>query len=314
MDSDAVVSKLISFVLPAYNEVESLPYLLDEILGVVDDHSWNVEILIVDDGSTDGTDAAIRSVSERDSRVRAIRLRGNRGKSPAIQVGLESIEGDVVVLMDADGQDDPSELPKLFAAMDLGADLVTGQRAVRHDRLVKRSTSRVYNWATHRLTGIEGRDFNSGFKVMRAEVAGTLELYGELHRYIPVLAAWNGFTVTEVPVNHRSRIGGHSKFGRTRFWRGYLDLVTVKFLTTYTNRPLHLFGSIGSIFGLAGFAILFYLFIEKLGGHAIGTRPALTAGVLMVIVGVQLVSLGLVAELIVNLANRRRPSRGIPPW
>jgi glycosyltransferase involved in cell wall biosynthesis len=221
-------------------------------------------------------------------------------------MGLDHVRGDLVVLMDADGQDDPTELPKLLAELDTGVDLVTGRRAVRHDRFVKRTTSRLYNGATAKVTGVPGRDFNSGFKVMRRDLADTLEMYGELHRYIPVLAVWNGFRVSEVDVAHHERLHGSSKFGRARFWRGFLDLVTVKFLTTYTARPFHLFGGLGFVIGAIGTAFLAWMLVSKAAGNAIGNRPALQLGVLLVVVGVQMVSLGLLAELVVNLRRRRR--------
>lgn len=294
-----------SIVVPAYNEVDSLPPLLDEILGVVDDHGYAAEILVIDDGSTDGTAGAARAAGACDGRVFVREFRRNAGKSQAVQAGLSRADGDVVILMDADGQDDPHEIPRMLEALDGGLDLVTGRRSKRQDRFVKRVTSRFYNWTTRHLTRVPGRDFNSGYKVMRVEVAKSLELYGDLHRYIPVLAAWRGFAVGELDVNHRPRHAGTSKFGRARFWRGSFDLLTVKFLTTYTNRPLHLLGSIGTVLGVAGFGILAWLGVEWLGGTTIGTRPALVAGVLLVIVGLQLVSLGLVAELIVSLAHRR---------
>ena len=158
--------------------------------------------------------------------------------------------------MDADGQDDPDELPRLLAALDGGLDLVTGRRAVRNDRFIKRNTSKLYNGVTAKVTGVPGKDFNSGLKAMRRELADSLEMYGELHRYIPVLAVWNGFRVGEVDVEHHERLHGTSKFGRARFWRGFLDLVTVKFLTTYTARPFHLFGGIGFVIGFIGIGLL----------------------------------------------------------
>jgi glycosyltransferase involved in cell wall biosynthesis len=301
---------LVSFVLPAFNEVECLPALLDEVMRAVDAIGVDAEVVVVDDGSTDGTSAVVSAAGAVDPRIRLVRMRRNRGKAHALQTGFDNVKGEIVVLMDADGQDDPAELPKLLEAIKVGSDLVTGQRAVRHDRFVKRTTSRVYNAATRRLTGVDGRDFNSGYKVMRIEVAESLDLYGDLHRYIPVLASWQGFTVTEVPVVHRARAAGVSKFGRARFWRGCLDLLTVKFLTTYTHRPLHLFGGIGAILGTIGVLVLAWLTGEKVfGGAAIGTRPALIAGVLLVIVGIQLISLGLVAELIVKFAAREGRAR-----
>ena len=195
---------------------------------------------------------------------------------------------------------------KLLGVLDDGYDLVTGRRAVRNDRFVKRNTSKIYNGVTAKVTGVPGKDFNSGFKVMTRELADSLEMYGELHRYIPVLAVWNGFKVTEVTVEHHERLHGTSKFGPARFWRGFLDLVTVKFLTTYTARPFHLFGGLGFVIGAVGSALLAWMLASKVTGNAIGTRPALQLGVLLVVVAVQMVSLGLLAELVVNLRRRRR--------
>jgi glycosyltransferase involved in cell wall biosynthesis len=297
------VSGKLSIVLPAFNERESLSELLPELVAVLDGIGHSYEVLVVDDGSTDGTRGLVEDLDIRG--VSCVRLRRNSGKSAAVSVGIEHAQGDIVVLMDADGQDDPSELPKLLAAIDDGAELVTGQRSTRNDRFVKRHTSKVYNASTRLLTGVEGRDFNSGYKAMTAELARSLELYGELHRYIPVLAAWQGFTVVEVPVCHRARSHGTTKFGPVRFWRGFLDLITVKFLTQYTSRPFHLFGSIGFVLFAAGSVVLTWLLALKVTGSAIGDRPALIAGVLLAVVGVQMISLGLLAELVVNLRRRR---------
>lgn len=294
----------VSVLLPAYNEAENLTELVPEITRVLDAAGITHEVLVVDDGSTDGTRGVMREL--RGPTVRYIRLRRNSGKSAALAVGIEQIQGENLALMDADGQDDPQELPRLLAHLDeSGLDLVTGRRSVRHDRFVKRTTSKLYNGATAKVTGVPGRDFNSGFKVMRRDVADSVELYGELHRYIPVLSVWNGFRVGELDVEHHERRHGSSKFGRARFWRGFLDLVTVKFLTTYTARPFHLFGGIGVIIGIIGFGLLGWMGVERVLGHQIGTRPALLAGVLLVVVAVQMVSLGLLGELMVNLRRRR---------
>lgn len=293
----------ISVLLPAYNEADNLPEVVPSIAAALDQIGRTWEILVVDDGSTDGTRTVMKSL--RSDRVRYIRLRRNAGKSAALSVGIEHVRGDLLVLMDADGQDDPAELPKMLAELDNGVDLVTGRRAIRHDRFIKRNTSKIYNGATAKVTGVPGKDFNSGFKVMRRDVADSLEMYGELHRYIPVLAVWNGFKVGEVDVAHHERLHGSSKFGRARFWRGFLDLVTVKFLTTYTARPFHLFGGVGFVIGSIGSGLLLWMLISKLLGHAIGDRPALQLGVLLVVVAVQMVSLGLLAELVVNLRRRR---------
>ena len=195
----------------------------------------------------------------------------------------------------------------MLELLDNGYDLVTGRRSVRNDRFIKRNTSKIYNAATAKVSGVDGKDFNSGFKAMRGEVAKSVEMYGELHRYIPVLAAWAGYRVTEVDVDHRARIAGRSKFGRSRFWRGFLDLVTVKFLTTYDARPFHLIGGLGVLLGLAGAVLLGWMGILRLTGEGIGTRPALIIGVLCAVVAVQLITVGLLAELIIHLQRRRRP-------
>jgi len=289
--------------MPAYNEAENLVEVIPATARALEELGRSWEILIVDDGSTDGTRSVMADL--RSTNVRYIRLRRNAGKSAALSVGLEQVQGAYVVLMDADGQDDPTELGKLLAALDDGFDLATGRRAVRNDRFVKRNTSKVYNGVTAKVTGVPGKDFNSGFKAMTRELSDSLEMYGELHRYIPVLAVWSGFRVTEVDVEHRERLHGSSKFGRARFWRGFLDLVTVKFLTTYTARPFHLFGGIGFVIGAIGSLLLGWMAVSKVAGHAIGSRPALQVGVLLIVVAVQMVSLGLLGELVVNLRRRR---------
>lgn len=293
----------VSVILPSYNEAENLPSVVDEIIEHLGATNLTFEVLIVDDGSRDGTRRVASDLAKKNPHVRYVRLRRNVGKSGAVQVGLREAAGQRIVLMDADGQDDASAVPALLHALDEGLDLVTGRRADRQDRFVKRTTSRFYNAMTARVTGVEGRDFNSGLKAMNRDVADSLELYGELHRYIPVLASWNGFTVGEFDVDHRPRLHGETKFKRSRFWRGFFDLVTVKFLTTYTGRPFHLFGGIGFALSALGSAILTWLLYSKLTGHNLGERPALFAGVILLLVGVQLLSVGLLAELIVHFRN-----------
>lgn len=298
----------VSVVMPAYNEADNLVELVPETTAALREAGLTFEVIVVDDGSTDGTAEVMRQL--RGGPVVSVGLRRNAGKSAALRAGLARATGEYVVLMDADGQDDPRQIPRLLAALegDDSLDLVTGRRTVRHDRFVKRTTSRLYNRATSLVTGVQGSDFNSGFKAMRRELATSLELYGELHRYIPVLAQWRGFQVGEVDVDHQPRRHGESKFGRARFWRGFLDLITVKFLTTYTGRPFHLFGGLGVIMGTVGGALLTWMFVERLMGNAVGARPALLAGVLLVVVALQMVLLGLLAELSVYL--RRQP---LPP-
>lgn len=292
-------AKSLTVVMPAYNEAENLRSLVPETVAALS-HDYEVlRVLVVDDGSTDGTRSVMEALTDAHPEVGYIRLRRNFGKSEALRVGLRSVDSDLVALMDADGQDDPHEVKKLRAALDSGIDLVTGRRARRNDRFVKRHTSKVYNAFTQWVTGVSGRDFNSGLKLMRREVADNLELYGELHRYIPVLAVWAGFAVGETDVDHHPRRHGHTKFGHSRFWRGFLDLITVKFLTTYTARPFHLFGAAGVLVGALGTFLLAWMAVSKVMGNAIGDRPALVIGVLLVVVGVQLISLGLIAELFV---------------
>jgi glycosyltransferase involved in cell wall biosynthesis len=289
----------ISVVIPAFDEAESLPDLLQRLVAELERLTSSSEVIVVDDGSRDGTAGAVTALGLPGVHVE--RLRVNRGKSAALRAGLALAKGDVIVLMDADGQDDPAELGRLVAALDDDLDLVTGRRAHRNDRAAKRLPSRLYNWATARVTGVPGRDFNSGFKAMRREVAADLDLYGELHRYIPVLASWAGYRTGEVDVTHHPRLEGQSKFGAERFWRGLLDLITVKFLTTYTARPFHLFGGIAALCGLVGSGLLTWMLVLRISGETVGSRPALLAGVLLVMVAVQLASLGLIAELLVHL-------------
>jgi dolichol-phosphate mannosyltransferase len=297
----------VSVVLPAYNEAENLGELVPEIVTTLTDAGLSFEVLVVDDGSNDNTVDVVAKLRDTYHQVRGVRLRRNLGKSAALQLGFARAQGEVVMCMDADGQDDPKELPHLLAAIDDGLDLVTGRRAERHDRFVKRTTSKAYNAVTARVTGVEGHDFNCGLKAMKAPVAQSLELYGELHRYIPVLANWAGFRTGEIDVEHHERRHGESKFGRSRFWRGFLDLITVKFLTTYTRRPFHLFGGIGFVFLLVGSVLMGYITVLKLNGDQVGIRPALSVGVLCLFLGVQMISLGLLSELILHLRGARGP-------
>lgn len=293
----------ISVVIPAYDEADALPGLLERLVATLPAVAPSWEVVVVDDGSTDGTPDVVERLGLPG--VQVVPMRVNQGKSAALRRGLGVATGEIVVLMDADGQDDPGEVGRLVKTLDdENLDLVTGRRATRNDRAAKRIPSRLYNWTTSRVTGVPGKDFNSGFKAMRSDVARSLDLYGELHRYIPVLAHWNGFRTGEVDVEHHPRAGGKSKFGINRFWRGMLDLITVKFLTTYNARPFHLFGGAAGVVGAVGMVLLAWMLALRITGEAVGTRPALQAGVLLVVVAVQLASLGLLAELMVHL---RRP-------
>lgn len=300
---------MIWVILPALNEAENLEVLVPRVVQELAMIEQEGRVLVVDDGSTDDTKAVTRRLEqEYPGLVESIELRRNLGKSAALQRGFtHALEGgaEIVVMMDADGQDDPEELGRLVDAL-ADADLVTGARLKRNDRFIKRTTSKLYNGVTRRLSGAPGRDFNSGYKVMRAEVASTVApmLYGEMHRYLTVLAHHAGYLVIEVPVQHHARMSGISKYGIARFWRGFADLVTVRFLLSYQNRPSHLFGAAGLMCFLTGVVLLGYLTVVKMTGESIGDRPLLLAGVLFTLVGLQLTLFGLLAELVVHARNR----------
>ena len=298
-EMNAISDVEISVVLPSFNEAENLPTVLVELDGEIAKLERTAEIIVVDDGSTDDTAGALKEVDLAHSNLRYLRFGTNLGKSAALTAGIERCNGDVIVFMDADGQDDPTNLRNMIGSLD-ELDMVTGSRAGhRKDRFIKRHTSRIYNAATRKVTGIDAEDMNSGFKAMRTQVAKSILIQGELHRYLPVLAAWSGFKVGEVPVSHRQRLHGETKFGASRFWRGMLDLVTVRFLTRYDSRPFHLFGGLGIALGVLGGMLLSWMAFERFAlNETIGARPALIAGVLLSIVAVQLVSFGLLGELI----------------
>ena len=301
-------------VVPAYNEAENLAELIPRIHARVLELDPEGRVLVVDDGSTDDTKSVMADLAHHHG-VSVLSSQRNRGKAAALKSGFTvALEGGAteIAMMDADGQDDPAELGRLLAQLRLGSDLVTGARHERHDRFVKRHTSRLYNKVTGLLSRAPGRDFNSGFKVMRADVARDVSpmLYGELHRYLTVMSFWLGYRVAEVPVQHHERMHGVSKYGLARFWRGFADLLTVRFLMSYEHRPSHLFGGIGVTSFGAGSLILAYLTALKLTGHTIGDRPLLLAGVLLSLVGLQLILFGLLAELVVYSRNsqaERRP-------
>ena len=304
MSSNPGKSDRIGIVIPALDEAENLREIVPVLVAALHAVDPLGEILVVDDGSTDGTDLALRELSAAFPSVRSLSFSANRGKAAALQAGFESLlerDCSVIVMMDADGQDDPRELSALVSLMVDGVDMITGSRLTRRDRFIKRSTSRLFNGVTRRVAGVEGSDFNSGYKVMTAECARSIVpmMYGEMHRYIPVLAQWLGFRCTEVEVEHRPRLHGRTKYGINRFWRGLLDLITVRFLMSYRNRPAHLFGAAGFTCLLAGAAMLSFLSVRWLQGNSIGNRPMLIIGVLLVIVGVQLILFGLLAELVV---------------
>jgi dolichol-phosphate mannosyltransferase len=262
------------------------------------DFAW--ELIYVDDGSTDGSYRELVRLHAAYTNVRVVRLRRNFGKAAALAAGFDAAAGEIIVTMDADLQDDPAEIPALIAKLDEGYDLVTGWKRDRKDPLVRRVVSHVYNTATRWATGVLLHDMNCGLKAYRAEVLENVKLYGERHRFVPVLAHHLGFSVTELPVNHRPRLNGKSRFGFERYLRSPFDLLTIVFMGRYRYRPLHLFGGVGLMLGLAGSGILLYLTSEKLGGAGIGGRPLLMLGVLLVVVGIQFLSLGLIGEMLTS--------------
>ena len=296
---------MISVVIPVHDEELSVALLYDELSTAFAGDSRTWEAVFVDDGSSDGTFAALTRLHGANDNVRVVRLRRNFGKAAALDAGFGEATGDVVVTIDGDLQDDPSEIPRLLAKLDEGYDLVSGWKTKRRDPLTRRIPSRIFNTVAGKVSGVHLHDLNCGLKAYRAEVVEGMQLYGELHRYIPVLAHYRGYRVTELPVNHRPREHGRSNYGVERYVRGFLDLLTVTFMGRYRHRPLHLFGGLGLLAGTMGFAILVYLTIVKLTGHAIGQRPLLTLGVLLIVVGIQLLSLGLLSELITSHHEER---------
>jgi glycosyltransferase involved in cell wall biosynthesis len=300
---------VLSVVVPAHNEERSLPALTAEVTAALGALGRPWEIVVVDDGSTDGTFATLTRLRAQQPALRVVRLRRNFGKAAALSAGFEHASGDLIVTLDGDGQDDPAEIPRMLAKLDEGFDLVSGWKARRRDPLVRRVLSRVYNIVTGWVSGVRLHDMNCGLKAYRGEVARSLHVYGELHRFIPVLAHYEGFRVAEVPVNHRPREHGRSRYGPERYLRGFFDLLTVTFMGRYRYRPLHLFGGLGLLLGTLGLLVLVYLTAIKLGGAAIGHRPLLTLGVLLVVVGLQLFSLGLIGELVTSQHEERRRTR-----
>lgn len=289
----------LSLVIPLYNEAESLPELYERLASMLAGMDRRAEIVFVNDGSTDSSSAILEGLIDRDPRVRVIEFRRNYGKSAALAVGFQKARGDVVVTLDADLQDDPHEVPRLLEKLAEGYDLVSGWKKERHDPLLKRIASRVFNLVTGLLTGVRLHDINCGLKAYRREVTDSLLIYGQLHRFLPVLAQWEGFRIAELPVRHHPRKYGRTKFGASRFTSGLFDLITVMFLTRFTTRPLHLFGLAGLVSTIAGVAISGYLAYERLlHQRYLTNRPLLFLGILLIIVGVQFVSLGLIGEMI----------------
>jgi glycosyltransferase involved in cell wall biosynthesis len=295
----------ISVVVPLYNEEESLPHLLPAISDVLGKTEHSYEVVLVDDGSVDNSfQVCTRLRSENPNIVRVYRLSRNYGKSAALSVGIENATGDAIVTMDADLQDDPRAIPDMLALLNQGWDLVSGWKKKRHDPLSKTIPSKLWNVLTSIMSGVRLHDFNCGFKAYRAGVAKGLEIYGERHRYLPAMAHWDGFRVTEMVVPHHARKYGKSKYGASRFVKGILDLVALLFLHKYLKRPLHLFGSLGLLLVLLGSCILAYFGVQWIVTQEMHVRPLVLLSVGAVIMGIQFVSIGLIGEMIAQASQK----------
>ena len=301
----------LSVVVPAFNEEGSLPELHRELSGVLGAHGASYELLFVDDGSTDGSFAAMARLAEQDPRVRALRMARNYGKSTAYMAAFAELRGRVVLTLDADLQDDPSEIPRFLEAMDGGLDVVSGWKKVRHDPWHKVGPSRVFNWMVSRLTGVRLHDHNCGFKCYRRPVLAEIRLYGEMHRFIPVLANAKGWKPGEVVVNHRKRQFGKSKYGVRRIVKGFLDLLTVSFLTGFGQRPQHLLGTLGLIgfsAGAFGLSVLTGRWcVDRIWEYEnpieLHKRAIFYYSIVSLLLGAQFMSVGILAEMLT--AQRR---------
>ncbi len=296
----------LSVVIPVYNEKESLPELYRQLLEALEPPGYRFELIFVDDGSRDGSVEILEELARQDERVRVIQFQKNYGKSAALSVGFETAVGDFVATLDADLQDDPHEIPALIQKLNEGGyDLISGWKKKRHDPISKRWPSKLFNWVTSRISGVRIHDINCGLKVYRNFVVKSLHPYGELHRFLPVLAHLDGFSVGEKEVIHHPRKYGKSKFGASRFTAGFFDLLTVMFLSRYLRKPLHLFGILGILSFVGGFIIGAYLTVLRLTGHWISNRPILFLGILLMIMGVQFISIGLLGEMITASQTRK---------
>jgi glycosyltransferase involved in cell wall biosynthesis len=296
----------LSIVLPIYNEVESIPHLLDELTPALEATGRTFEIICVDDGSRDGSFEELKKLRGRDKRVRIIRFRRNFGQTAAFAAGFDRARGEIVITMDADLQNDPADIPRLLAKMDEGYDIVSGWRVKRWREglwsiLTRKVPSKIANWLISTGTGVSLHDYGCALKSYRAEVVKNINLYGDLHRFIPAIASYMGVAVAEVPVNYRSRQFGRSKYGLGRIIRVLLDLLTVRFLLSYSTRPIQIFGLIGLLTFALGVLVGIYLTIMKLVyGIALAERPMLLLAILLVMIGVQLVTMGLLGEMVVR--------------
>ena len=300
----------ISIVIPAYNEEGTIKELHTRLTAVVSTITENYEILFVDDGSTDNSLGILKEINREDRRVKVIKLRRNFGKSIALNTAFGYAKGEIILTMDGDLQDDPDEILTFIDKIDEGYDLVVGWKNPRKDPVTKKIPSQIFNRLTGRLMGVDLHDFNCGYKAFKRKTLENVYLYGEMHRYIPVLIAWQGFKIAEIQVEHHPRESGTSKYGAYRIIKGFLDLITVKFLTGYVTRPLHIFGIPGILSFLAGFFIGLYLVVLKYWkGMSLSDRPLLLLSILLIILGLQFISIGLLGEMI-TFQEVKREKRG----
>lgn len=302
----------LSLVIPVLNEEGTLRTLTEKILSVMASEGLSGDILFINDGSTDNTPEILDDLSREFKEVHVIHFRRNHGKAAALQAGFREASGRYVITMDGDLQDDPEEIPRLVAKLREGWDMVSGWKKIRHDPLSKTLPSKIFNKITGLLTGIRIHDFNCGLKAYRRDVVKAISLYGELHRYIPVLAKMEGFRVTEISVTHHPRTSGHSKYGAGRMFKGFFDLITVLFLARFTLRPMHFFGMMGLLSTIVGIGveiwvlILKYIYNEPFQSHL----AMLLFGILLIILGVQLVSMGLIGEMLVYQFRKKKKESG----
>jgi glycosyltransferase involved in cell wall biosynthesis len=304
------LEETVSIVIPVYDEQESVLILYRSIKEVMDGIKRGYEIVFVDDGSRDGTLKALEEIQKADARVVVVSFRRNFGQTAALAAGFEYADGDIIITMDADLQNDPRDIPKLLEKI-RDHDVVSGWRKKRKDKLItRRLPSMTANWLISRVTGVSLHDYGCTLKAYRKEVIKNVRLYGEMHRFIPAIASWFGASVAEVETTHHPRRFGRSKYGLSRTVSVVLDLITVKFLQSFSTRPIHAFGPGGLLLGLAGFLIALYLTYEKLlRGRDIGGRPLLLLGILCIILGVQLVVMGLLGEMLARVYHESQGKR-----
>ena len=294
----------VSIIVPVFNEERSLQELAGRIVANIP-AEFDYELIFINDGSTDSSEKIIKELISENQYIHLISFRKNFGKAAALEAGFRNASGDIIITMDGDLQDDPAEIPRFIEKINEGYDLISGWKQNRQDPLEKRWPSKVFNKAVSRMSGIQLHDFNCGYKAYRRSVVESIDLYGDLHRYIPCLAGRKGFCITEIPVHHSERRYGKSKYGTERYLRGLFDALTVFFLTRFEEQPMYLFGRLGLFSGVLGIVICLYLTVLWVLGNAIGHRPLLLLGILLVISGLQLFSLGLIGELIVSLSHRK---------